>query len=92
MVDITLFELHVHDGFDFSPSSVIGGDKEEDVDEYDDELAVDGDEESSAPGRAVGALVGVVVLVALGLGVRKLMSDDLDPIEDLEDLDEAIEA
>lgn len=92
MVNITLFELHVHDGFDFSPSSVIGGDEEE-LDEYaEEELAVDADEESSGPGRGAGALVGLVVLVVLGLGIRKLMSDDLDPVEELEELDETIEA
>ncbi|MFC7068337.1 hypothetical protein [Halobaculum lipolyticum] len=98
MADLTLFELHVHDGLDFSPSSVIGGgadDAAEAVESAGDgtEIDIDGDEESgSGAGRAVGALIGLVFLVLAGVAVRKLMSDDLDAIEELEEMDETVEA
>ncbi|MFC7098629.1 hypothetical protein [Halobaculum marinum] len=96
MADFTLFELHVHDGLDFSPSSVIGGSSDDppEMEDADVDIETDDTDEASesGAGRAVGALIGLVFLVLVGVGVRKLMADDLDPIEELEELDEAVEA
>jgi len=88
MADLTLFELHFHDGFDFSPSANTGNGDAVAVDDGPEEPN-DADAESGGRGAGVGALIGLVLLVVLGVAVRELLSDDLDPIEDLEELDEA---
>ncbi|WP_435063932.1 hypothetical protein [Halobaculum sp. EA56] len=89
MADLTLFELHFHDGFDFAPSAVTGGGDAADVDDDGSEETDGADAESGGRGPGVGALVGLVLLVVLGVAVRKLLGDDLDPIEELEELDES---
>ncbi len=90
MSDFTLFELHFHDGIDIGPSSI--GSRSGGSDGADALDAGDADEEdeSSGLGKAVGVLVVVAVLVALAVGAKKLLSDDLEPIEELEDLDDEI--
>ncbi|UIO98538.1 hypothetical protein Hbl1158_08175 [Halobaculum sp. CBA1158] len=90
MADITLFELHLHDGLDFSPSPRFGGDADPTTDgsESTDDTDYDGDDEQGAGRGALVALVGVVLAVALAVGARKLLSDDLEPLEELDDLAE----
>lgn len=90
MADITLFELHFHDGIDVGPASVGAA-----AGDGDDAAALDagdgsGDDESSGSnaGKAVGAVLAVVLLVVIGVGVKKLLSDDLEPIEELDELDD----
>ncbi|GAA0257413.1 hypothetical protein [Halobaculum roseum] len=90
MADITLFELHFHDGIDVGPSSIGGGTDGSDAAEALDAGEADDEDDSSGSGagKAVGILVAVALLVALAVGAKKLLSDDLEPIEELEDLDE----
>ncbi|QZP37822.1 hypothetical protein [Halobaculum magnesiiphilum] len=89
MADITLFELHFHDGIDVGPSSIGGGTDSDAAEALDAGEADDEDESSgSGVGKAVGILVAVALLVGLAVGAKKLLSDDLEPIEELEDLDE----
>jgi hypothetical protein len=89
MADITLFELHFHGGIDVGPASIGAA-----AGDGDDAAALDagdssGDESSGSNARkAMGAILAVVLLVILGVGVKKLLSDDLEPIEELDELDD----
>jgi len=86
MVDVTLFELHFEEGFEFFPSSAVG--RSDDPDER-----IGDDAEGDSGGSPVGALVGVaLVVVVVGVAIRKLLEDDLEPVEELEELDESVRA
>ena len=87
---LTLLELHLHDGLSFSATNTapaIGG---------SDEAAADGggaegDDagETGSSGLRVGALVALVLLVALALAAKYLRGDD--DLEELVDLDDVAE-
>jgi hypothetical protein len=104
MDKFTLFELHVHDGMEFSATNTapaIGRSADEDDEEYaeladvvDDETEEDanaGTDESS--GRSVGPaalLLGVVALAVVAIALRKFRGSDADlEIADLDDFSEA---
>lgn len=89
MADITMFELHFHDGIGLG-SSVAGGSDTADDDARSSGATAGDDEASSGSGvgRIVVALAAVALLVLLGVGAKKLLSDDLEPIEELDALDE----
>lgn len=100
MEKFTLIELHVHDGMEFSATNTapaIGaGDGEAAKEAYEElEAATDeGDAESTDEDGGsvgpVGLLVGLVVLAALAVAIRKLRGDDADfEIAELDDLTEA---
>ncbi|WP_440989380.1 hypothetical protein [Haloarchaeobius baliensis] len=92
-MELTLFELHFDGDTSFGPT--FGGDEddaEEALEEADtgDEVDIDwGDDEDSTglPGpNPVAVLVGFVVLVLLGVGVKRLLgggdegeSDEFEP-------------
>ena len=79
-MDITLLELHVDDGFDFSPSSSFGGSEPADSNGSDVEST-----ESSSRGRM--AALGVLVLLAvLALGAKRMMGSDMEELEDLDEI------
>ncbi|WP_318569210.1 hypothetical protein [Salinigranum marinum] len=103
MDKFTLFELHVHDGMEFSATNTapaIGGADDEVAEEEYEELEAsveEGDAESADEdaGRSVGPvslLVGLVVLAALAFAIRKFRGDDTDlEVAELDDLTEATE-
>ncbi|KAB1193895.1 hypothetical protein GJR96_10775 [Haloferax sp. MBLA0076] len=103
MADFTLFEVHLHDGFEFSPSSrgPFFGKSEEmsedyeaelesEAEEYDIEIETE-DEDESSGSRAMSMLVGLVLLVGIAAIVRFVRGrgdDDLDELADLDDREE----
>ncbi|WP_161596539.1 hypothetical protein [Salinigranum halophilum] len=105
MDKFTLFELHVHDGLEFSATNTapaIGRSADEDEDEAYEELeAVAGEGAASesddtadeSSGRRVGPLallLGVVALAVVAVAVRKLRGSDADlEIAELDDLTDA---
>ena len=103
MDKFTLFELHVHDGMEFSATNTapaIGaGDDDEAAEEEYEELEApteEGDAESTDEDGGsvgpVGLLVGLVVLAALAVAIRKFRGDDADlEVAELDDLTEAAE-
>ena len=104
MADFTLFEVHLHDGFEFSPSNRAplfskrdSSDEDdydvelESTDEYDEEyeVEIEGDDESESGGRsAMGVLMGLVFLVGIAAGVRYIRGRGGDELDDLSDLDD----
>ncbi|WP_411963836.1 hypothetical protein [Haloferax sp. YSMS24] len=104
MANFTLFEVHLHDGFEFSPSSrgPFFGSSEETSDDYDAEMEeaveeydieIEGDDETSESGgrSAMGVLMGLVLLVGIAAGVRYIRGrgdDELDELADLDDREE----
>jgi len=88
MADITMFELHFHDDIGLGRSAAGGAGADDDARSSGD---TDADEEASSGsglGRIVVALAAIALFVLLGVGAKKLLSDDLEPIEELEGLDE----
>jgi hypothetical protein len=102
MDKFTLFELHVHDGMEFSATNTapaIGRSADED-EEYaelaavDDETQEDADADTDeSSGRSVGPvalLLGVVALAVLAIAFRKFKGSDADlEIAELDDFSEA---
>lgn len=80
-----IIEFHLHEpDFDFSPSMRTGGEPAEDElsEDSEDEIAVEGGDDSG--GSGLGALVALGVLVALGALVglrRRRKGGDEDPVE-----------
>ncbi|MFC6785450.1 hypothetical protein ACFQFH_05840 [Halobaculum halobium] len=89
MADITMFELHFHESLGLGGVGSDGGPAIDSEATEEPDAGADEDA-SSGPGigGVVAGLVAVALLVLLGVGVKKLLSDDLDPIEELENLDE----
>jgi hypothetical protein len=102
MDKFTLFELHVHDGMEFSATNTapaIGRSADED-EEYaelaavDDETQEDADADTDeSSGRSVGPvalLLGVVALAVLAIAFRKFKGSDADlEIAELDDFSES---
>ncbi|KAB1198792.1 MULTISPECIES: hypothetical protein [Haloferax] len=99
MADFTLFEVHLHDGFEFSPSNraPLFAKSERAADDYDAELEaeeeyefeieVDEDESESEAGRGASLLVGFVLLVGIAAAVRFIRGRGDDEMDELADLD-----
>ncbi|RDZ63289.1 hypothetical protein C5B90_09020 [Haloferax sp. Atlit-12N] len=102
MADFTLFEVHLHDGFEFSPTNSApllskGGSEMEleaddesydDYDDYDVEFDDDEADEAESGGRpGVGLLVGLVLLVGIAAAVRYIRGGG-DDLDELADLDD----
>ena len=104
MDKFTLFELHVHDGMEFSATNTapaIGrSTDDEELEEPIEEAEGSDDAETSEGADTDGGvglrtfLVGVVALAALAFAIRTLRGNDADlEIADLDDLtDDAEEA
>ncbi|SEL63138.1 hypothetical protein [Haloferax larsenii] len=94
MADFTLFEVHLHDGFEFSPTNraPLMGAQDESDDEYDVEFEDDAEAESesaSKGGSKMGLLFGLALLIGIAAGVRYLRGgDDLDELADLDEREE----
>lgn len=102
MDKFTLFELHVHDGMEFSATNTapaIGRSADED-EEYaelaavDDETQEDADADTDeSSGRSVGPvalLLGVVALAVVAIALRKFRGSDADlEIAELDDFSES---
>ncbi|UVE50144.1 hypothetical protein KU306_14755 [Haloferax larsenii] len=98
MADFTLFEVHLHDGFEFSPTNrapLMGAQDESDDDydvEFEDDAEVDYEaeyESASKGGSKMGLLFGLVLLIGIAAGVRYLRGgDDLDELADLDEREE----
>ncbi|ELZ83088.1 hypothetical protein C453_13821 [Haloferax elongans ATCC BAA-1513] len=95
MADFTLFEVHLHDGFEFSPTNraPLMGAQDESDDEYDVEFEDDYEaeyESESEGGSKMGLLFGLVLLIGIAAGVRYLRGggEDLDELADLDDREE----
>ncbi|ELZ94187.1 hypothetical protein C440_11218 [Haloferax mucosum ATCC BAA-1512] len=101
MANFTLFEVHLHDGFEFSPSNrapFFNTDSEttgEDVElepehEYEADERHELDDESDSGGSgAMALLFGLVLLVGIAAAVRFLRGDaELDDLADLDDHEE----
>jgi hypothetical protein len=99
MDKFTLFELHVHDGMEFSATNTapaIGRSDEAESEEYVDaaeggemETETDTDEPDTSGGssRLRSLLVGVVFLAVVAVAVRKLRGGGADlEIAELDDL------
>ena len=90
MVELTLLELHVHDGVDFSPRGVIGGDdgghsaladetSETDTDAMDETSETDTDatnQRSSLLRRGARTAVGVAAVGTAAYVVRRRRAGD----------------
>jgi hypothetical protein len=100
MANFTLFEVHLHDGFEFSPSSrgpFIGRSEETDEDyeaelegeseEYEVEIETEEDESESG-GRGMSLLVGLVLLVGIAAAVRFIRGRGDDDLDELAEFDE----
>jgi hypothetical protein len=85
----TLLEVHLHDGLSFSATNTapaIGGSGE---DGTDSEAATEAGEETYSVGLRTGALVALVLLVALAVAAKYLRGDDdLGELADLDDFAE----
>jgi hypothetical protein len=101
MDKFTLFELHVHDGMEFSATNTapaIGRSDDEEYEELEEYVesdeertddADDSDADSSGGVGPAGLVVGLVVLVALAFAIRKLRGGDAElEIAELDDLTE----
>ena len=103
MDKFTLFELHVHDGMEFSATNTapaIG--RSDDEEEYEElkelvegaDTDADGSDESAGGDSEGGAapfklLIGLVVLAVVAVAIRKLRGGDAElEIAELEDLTE----
>jgi hypothetical protein len=99
MDKFTLFELHVHDGMEFSATNTapaIGGSDDEEYEELDAaDYDADTDDagegsESDDSGRGVGPLgllAALVLLAVVAVAIRKLKGGDAElEIADLDDL------
>lgn len=87
-MDITVLELHLHDGIDFNPRGFIGGSAEELEEATDDETAIEGDtfddEDEADTGGGRGVVVALFALVALGIGAavaRRLQNEEDEEVE-----------
>ncbi|WP_424006190.1 hypothetical protein [Haloferax denitrificans] len=103
MADFTLFEVHLHDGFEFSPTNSSPlfskrGDAEleaddesyDDYDDYDvefDDDEADAESDESGGRPGLGLLVGLVLLVGIAAAVRYIRGGD-DDLDELTDLDD----
>lgn len=102
MDKFTLFELHVHDGMEFSATNTAPAIGRSDDDERDEAVDAAGDDDrdhDESEGRAVGSrglLVGLVFLVALAVVVRTLRGGGADlevaELDDLSSTDDEAEA
>ncbi|WP_311171913.1 hypothetical protein [Halobellus ordinarius] len=85
----TLLEVHLHDGLSFSATNTapaIGGSGE---DGTDSEAATEEAEETYSVGLRTGALVALVLLVALAAAAKYLRGgDDIGELADLDDFAE----
>ncbi|MCU4750487.1 hypothetical protein OB919_00580 [Halobacteria archaeon AArc-curdl1] len=75
----TFIELHLDGNTQFGPKTIsdklpIGDSEEAEHDEQDEE-AVAGDEDSGK-GSAIGALIGLIALVAIAVAVKKRRGSD----------------
>jgi uncharacterized OsmC-like protein len=93
MVDLTLFELHVHDGMEFSPRGMLGPAGDEVAEIFDDEAAddestADADESSGvSPRQALLAALGATLVVGVGAVLVKKFTDRPDVEIDVEAVD-----
>ncbi|KAB1188102.1 MULTISPECIES: hypothetical protein [Haloferax] len=102
MADFTLFEVHLHDGFEFSPSNRAplfnkseraDDDYEAELeeaheDEYEVEIEADEDDAESGGSRAMSMLFGLVLLVGIAAIVRYIRGRGDDDLDELVDLDD----
>lgn len=95
MVEFTLFELHLHDGVEFSPRGVLGDVGESLpalVDEESDPATVEeSDDESGGAARTVlSAVAGLTLLAGVAYGVRRLRRE-VDVELEVEDVEEIVD-
>ncbi|AKU08762.1 MULTISPECIES: hypothetical protein [Haloferax] len=104
MADFTLFEVHLHDGFEFSPTnsapllSKRGGDEAaaletedesyDDYDDYDAELDADETDESESSGGPGMALLVGFVLLVGIAAAVRYIRGGGDDLDELADLDD----
>ncbi|WP_410767095.1 hypothetical protein [Haloferax sp. DFSO60] len=85
MADFTLFEVHLHDGFEFRPTnrapllSRFSSEEEMDDEEMQEavEVEIEAEDEmddDSSSGRGMGLVIGLVLLVSIAAVVRYLRS------------------
>ncbi|AFK20448.1 hypothetical protein E6P09_12920 [Haloferax mediterranei ATCC 33500] len=94
MADITLFEVHLHDGFEFSPTNRApfvskGGETAAEAElegEYETEAEEAGEESGSKSRTAMALLFGLVLLAGVAAAVRFLRGGD--ELAELGELDE----
>jgi hypothetical protein len=86
----TLLELHLDEGsIQVGPAAL--GTEDNGITEPESKDPDEGDDGGCCPGRKLGKLLVVfLVLAVLALGLKKLLGggDDLEELEDLADLDE----
>jgi hypothetical protein len=97
---LTLFEIHLHDGFSLSNSAPFVGEVEEPDAETEEATAVEIEGEEAEPGEAEAeagsgsgaarALLVFALLVGAALAVRRLKggADEYEELEELDDLAE----
>lgn len=86
----TLLELHLDEG-SIQVGPAAPGTEDNGITEPESEDPDEGDDGGCCPGRKLGKLLVVfLVLAVLALGLKKLLGggDDLEELEDLADLDE----
>lgn len=98
MVNLTFFEIHLHDASFEANAPFSGSSDEESTDVEDEEtdldIDVDTDERNGGPPKVVSLVLGLLFLVGVAAVVRKLRGGDDEPvIEDVgEDVGEPVEA
>ncbi|WP_396612257.1 hypothetical protein ACH9L7_02935 [Haloferax sp. S1W] len=99
MANFTLFEVHLHDGLEFSPTNraPLMGSQETSSDDSDAELEGESGMESEdeaemeSEGRSkMGVLFGLVLLIGIAAGIRYLRGGS-EELGELADLDEGEE-
>ncbi len=86
---ITLLELHVDGETQFGPKSIGGLPFGSDADDADADPDADADEaeaESGSKGKAIGVLIGLVVLAGIAVAAKKFRGGD-DELEEFEEPD-----
>ncbi|WP_114577964.1 hypothetical protein [Saliphagus sp. LR7] len=85
MVSLTFIELHLDGNTQFGPKRIGEATIGEDDGAEDEEEAAAAED---GGGKPVGVVVGLLVLVALGLAIRKFRGDDDGEFEEFEPADE----
>jgi hypothetical protein len=107
MADRALFEIHLHDGITFSPTATgfrgwrRGDDEDEEMEEFEDEMEEmeeemeeleDEMEEMEEATRGPGRLLVLALVLAVGVALgMKLLGDDADEMDSLDDIAEEFE-
>jgi hypothetical protein len=93
MVEFTIFELHLHDGIDFSPMGAIGDASEDVAELFGEETPEEttATEESGSGARvALGIVAGLAALGGVAYALRRVRSE-VDVEIEVDDIEEVVD-